>query len=69
MVKIIIRNHAQVARLYSRFAGLASTLAPGYLRKRVEEDFAIQLREQLAEYGLVADVIVEPDPPGPAKSA
>ena len=67
MVKIIIRNHAQVARLHSRFAGLAATLAPGYLRKRVEEDFAIQLSAQLAEYGLVADVTVEPDPAGPAK--
>lgn len=64
MLRIVIRNHEQVARLHSKFAGLAATLAPGYLRRRVEEDFAIQLRAQLAEHGIVADVSIQPDPDG-----
>lgn len=63
MVKIIIKNHEEVARKHSAFADLAATFAPGYLRKRVDEDFARQLRVELIAQGILAEVTVEPNPP------
>lgn len=62
MVRIIIKNHEQVARQHSILAGVAARFAPEYLRNKVDRDFARQLHRQLRERGIDAEVIVEPTP-------
>ena len=63
MLKILVKNHEQVARQHSSLAGLVHRVAPEYLRRRVEADFARELRQHLLSHGIQAEVVVEPDPP------
>lgn len=62
MVKIILKNHHEVAKKHSSFADVAATLAPNFLRRKVEADFVKQLRQHLIEHGILAEISIEPDP-------
>lgn len=63
MIKIVIQNHAEVAKKHSPLAQVAAKLAPDYLRRRVEADFAKELRQHLIQHGILAQVLIEPDTP------
>jgi hypothetical protein len=67
MLKIIVTNPEDVARLHSPLAGVAAVIAPDYVRQKVDEGIAERLREQLAREGVQARIVIEPNPPDDAE--
>ena len=65
MLRIIVTNASDVARLHSPLAGVASAIAPDFIRQKVDEGIAQRLREQLAREGVQARIYIEPNPPEP----
>lgn len=61
MIVIEIRNHARVARRESLLARLLDKVAPGTIRRRVERRVAEEIRQQLSERGIEAEVEVRRD--------
>ncbi len=62
MLKVVVKNADELARKRGAFAGAAAQLAPELVRQAVDVQIARQLRAQLAEQGVKAEVLIEPNP-------
>lgn len=66
MIVIEIGNHREVARKESLLARMLDKVAPGRVRRQVEQQVADEIRQQLAERGIEAEVSVREEGRGGA---
>ena len=66
MLKVVVKNADELARKRGALASVAAQWAPDLVRQAVDAQVARQLRAQLKQQGVKAEILIEPNPEKPA---